>query len=138
MINVNSVTNNYQLQPVLMERHRNTLDWLSTLMLMKSEVRFFQSLLDKNAPRFTDVEGKKRIDHFQSLIIYYRDELIDGMRTKVRLHEKRLAEMLEAKDETQVSYFKEHDSLMAELDSLYKQFVIYKEELLAFVGDTVR
>jgi cbb3-type cytochrome oxidase cytochrome c subunit len=138
MINVNSVTNNYQLQPVLIEKHKRTLDWLSTLMLMKSEIRFFQSLLDKNAAHFSDAESKKKIDHFQSLIIYYRDEMIDSARTKVRLHEKKLAEMLETKDETSVSYFKEHDGLMAELDSLYKQFIIYKEELLDFIGETIK
>ncbi len=137
MINVNSVTNNYQLQPILIERHRKTLDWLSTLMLMKTEVRFFQTLLDKNASRFTNVESKKKVDHFQSLIIYYRDELIGTVSSKVRLHEKKLAEMLETKDETKVAYFKEHDGLMDELDSLYKQFIAYKEELLDFIGEAM-
>ncbi len=138
MINVHSVTDSYQLQPTLIDKHKKTLDWLSTLLLMKTETRFFQSLLDKHASRFTDVESKKKIDHFQNLIIYYRDELIDSVRTKVRLHEKKLAEMLEFKDETSVDYFKEHDDLMKELESLYHQFVTYKEELLEFVGEALK
>ncbi len=137
MISVSSVTSDYALQEALLDKHKKALDWLSTILLMKKELIFFQKLLDKNASRFTDVTDKKKIDHFQNLILYYKNELIDSMSSKVRIHEKKLAEMLETKDETNVSYFKEHDDLMNELEALYNQFMIYKKELFDFVGTTL-
>lgn len=133
MISVTSTTDKYILQPSVISKHKQSLEWLSTAVLWKREVSFFQKLLDQYAPKFTTVEDKKKIDHFQSIIIYYKGELIDAMTDKLRLHEKKLAEMLEKHDETKTEYFKEHDALMGELESLSRQFVQYKEELFAFI-----
>ena len=41
--------------------------------------------------------------------------------------------MLETKDELKISYFKEHDELMNELESLQVQFSQYKEQLFDFI-----
>lgn len=133
MISVTSTTDKYILQPSVLNKHKESLQWLSAAVLWKRELSFFQKLLDQYAPKFTAPEDKKRIDHFQSVIIYYKSELIDSMTAKLRLHEKKLAEMLEAHDETKTEYFKEHDALMSELDSLSHQFTQYKDELYAFI-----
>jgi hypothetical protein len=133
MISVTSTTDKYILQPSVLTKHKESLQWLSAAVLWKREMAFFQKLLDQYAPKFTAVEDKKKIDHFQSVITYYRDELIDTMSGKLRLHEKKLAEMFEAHDETKTEYFKEHDALMGELQSLNHQFTEYKDELFAFV-----
>lgn len=37
MISVTSVTDNYILQPTLLNKHKKTLEWLSTAVLWKSE-----------------------------------------------------------------------------------------------------
>jgi hypothetical protein len=137
MISPSSVTSDYILQDALLLKHKKTLDWLSTTLLMKKELFFFQDLLDKHAPRFTAVNDKKKVDHFQNLILYYRDELIDSISSKLRIHERKLADMLEFKDETSISYFKEHDTLMDEMESAYHQFMTYKKELFEFVGTTL-
>jgi len=133
MISVTSVTNDYILQPSLLEKHRRTLDWLSSTLLWQSEFNFFQKLLDQNAPKFTRVEDKKKIDHFQNLIIYYNSELILEIRKKLRDHENRLADMLKTKNETKTEYFKEHDALMEELESFSNSFSEYKEEFFEFI-----
>src|SRR5688572_33341847 len=99
MVSVTSGTNEYILQPSLLEKHRRTLNWLSSTVLWQREFHFFQKILDQNAPKFTRVEDKKKIDHFQNLIIYYNGELIAGLRKKLRDHEHRLADMLQTKDE---------------------------------------
>jgi hypothetical protein len=138
MISVTSTTDKYILQPSVLTKHKESLQWLSAAVLWKREMAFFQKLLDQYAPKFTAVEDKKKIDHFQSVITYYRDELIDTMSGKLRLHEKKLAEMLEAHDETKTEYFKEHDALMGELQSLSHQFTEYKDELFAFVERVMR
>lgn len=133
MISVTSVTDKYILQPTLLGKHKRTLEWLSTAVLWKIELTFFQKLLDQYASKFTAADDKKKIDHFQNLIIYYRDELIDSLTSRLRLHEKKLAEMLVSKDESKTEYFKEHDILMNELEALNSQFSEYKEEFFGFV-----
>jgi hypothetical protein len=103
-------------------------------MLWKTELVFFQKLLDKNAPGFTSLPEKKTIDHFQNLIIYYRGEVVDVLRKKLRQHESRLAHMLQTKDETDTQYFKEHDSIMDEIDSFAVRFKELKEYLFRFIA----
>ena len=133
MISVTSITDNYILQPTLIGKHKKTLEWLSAAVLWKRELAFFQKLLDKYAPSLKSAEDKKKVDHFQSIILYYNGELIDSLTTKLRLHEKKLAEMLETRDESKTDYFKEHDELTNQLESLNNQFIQYKEELYAFI-----
>lgn len=133
MISVTSVTDKYILQPTLLNKHKKTLEWLSTAILWKRELVFFQKLLDQYAPKFSSTNDKKKIDHFQNVIIYYKCELIDALSSRLRLHEKKLAEMLESRDETKTEYFKEHDGLMNELEALNAQFLQNKEELFEFI-----
>ena len=137
MISVMSITDNYILQPTLLSRHKKTLEWLSAAVLWKRELAFFQKLLDQSAPNLSTTDDKKRIDQFQHLITYYRFELIDTFTSRLRLHEKKLAEALESKDETKTEYFKEHDNLMIDLEALSLQFTRNKEELFAFIEKTI-
>jgi hypothetical protein len=138
MISVTSVTDKYILQPSLLNKHRKSLEWLSAAILWKRELAFFQKLLDQYSPKFKSVDEKKQIDHFQSIITYYNGELIDTFASRLRLHEKKLAEMLESRDESKTEYFKEHDVLMGELESLSTQFTEYKEEFFAFIEKAMR
>lgn len=133
MISVTSITDNYIVQPTLLAKHKKTLEWLSAAILWKRELAFFQKLLDQYAPKFTTTNEKATINHFQNLITYYRFELIDALTSRLRLHEKKLSEMLETKDETMVEYFQEHDSLMGELEAANTQFIQNKEALFLFI-----
>jgi hypothetical protein len=133
MISATATTTNYILQPGLVNKHRETVEWLSATVLWKRELRFFQRILDQHASKFIDIEDKKKIDHFQNLIIYYSGELIPSLSTKLRLHEKKLAEMLELKDELNTGYFKEHTDLMHELESFDKHAKDFKESLFNFI-----
>lgn len=133
MISVTSTTNEYIIQPALNEKHRKTLDWLSACVLWKQECNFFQKILDQYAPRFIEVNDKKKIGHFQSLLIFYKSEVIDELQKKLREHEKNLAEMLQKKDETKIQYFKEHESIMQSLQSFSAGFAEYKEEFFSFI-----
>ena len=137
MISVTSVTDRYALQPAVLAKHKKTLEWLSATVLWKRELAFFQKLLDRYAPSYSTENDKKKIDHFQSIITYYRDELINSLATRLREHERKLAEALETRDETKTDYFKEHDTLMNELESLHDQVAQYKEELFAFIEEAM-
>lgn len=133
MISITSITDNYILQPSLLMKHKKTLEWISAAVLWKIELTFFQKLLDQYAAKFSATEDKKKIDHFQNIIIYYKFQLIDTLTTRLRLHEKKLAEMLETKDETKTEYFTEHEGLMNELEALNTQFIQNKTDLFSFI-----
>jgi hypothetical protein len=133
MISPLSVTDRYILQPTLIARHKKTLEWLSAALLWNREVAFFQKLLDQFAGKFSSDEDKKKIDHFQSIITYYSKELLSYATAKLRIHEKRLAEMLQHRDEVNTQYFIEHDGLMGEMESLNNQIADYKFELFKFI-----
>jgi hypothetical protein len=138
MISVTSVTDGYILQPTLISKHKKTLEWLSATMLWKKEVAFFQKLLDQYAARFTSLDDKKMVDHFQNIIIYYRGELLDSIASRLRQHEKNLADMLDSVDESKTVYFKEHDEIMGQLEVLNDQLITYKEELFEFIERVMR
>jgi hypothetical protein len=133
MISVTSVTDNYILQPSLFQKHKSTVEWLSATLFWKRELKFFQKLLDRFSPQFTSENDKKKVDHFQSIITYYNGELIDVFKSRLRQHEKHLAEMLHNKDEADTQYFKEHQTLMNDLDSIDRQLNEYKEEFYIFI-----
>ena len=132
MISVTGVTGNYILQPELLQKHSETITWLSTSMLWKSEVNAFQKILDERAPLLRTEEQKKKVDHFQNLIIYYKSEVIDNLRRLLRGHESRLATMLESKNESDIQYFKEHDGIMDKLQTFSDLFRQFRAELLQF------
>ncbi len=133
MISVISTTNNYILQPSLVEMHRASLDCLSTIALWKRELKFFQKLLDRYAPQFFQLEDKKRIDHFQSLLTYYSGELVDVLNSKIRKHEKNLARMLQEKNESDTIYFSEHKDLLTQVEAFSKSYDEFHHELYDFI-----
>jgi hypothetical protein len=133
MISVTGITGNYILQPELIEKHTTTINWLSASVLWKSELRTFQKILDERAPRFTSIDNKKKIDHFQNLITYYSGEVVDSLRKKLRDHETHLATMLESKDEANVQYYKEHANIVDEVTTFSESFKEFRKEFFEFI-----
>ena len=133
MISVLSATGKYVLNPSLMEMHHGSLEWLSTTVLWKQEVAFFQRLLDLYATRVTSMEDKKRVSHFQNVITYYGGELIDSLRKKIKNHEHKLADMLKELKGSDAEYVNEHGELMEELSAFMKTFNAFKSEFFAFM-----
>jgi hypothetical protein len=133
MNSVTPVTDYHIILPVTLQRHKATAEWLSTSLLWKKELKFFQKLLDLFAPKFTSLAEKQSVDHFQSIITYYDGELIDAYKSKLRHHEKKLSQMLERGDEPDTRYFNEHDTLMNDLDAINKQLSEYKDEFYTFI-----
>jgi DNA repair exonuclease SbcCD ATPase subunit len=129
MISVTGVTNNYVLQPALLEKHAKTLAWLSATVLWKSELAFFQKHLEQQAASRLTMEDRREVDHFQNLILFYSVEVIEDMRKKLRNHESKLARMLETKSEWETQYYKEHNALLEEAEELSQRFEKLKADL---------
>ncbi len=133
MISVLGSSGKYILQPSLLDMHKLTLEWLSATTLWKREISFFQKVLDQNAAKSDAVDFKKDVDHFQNLIIYYNGELIDLLRKKLRDHEHKLAQMLQSEKESDIEYYREHEGIMAELDSFQNTFHTFKHRFFDFI-----
>jgi hypothetical protein len=133
MISALSTSNHYILQPGLVEMHRKSLEYLSATALWKRELQFFQKLLDTYAPRFTALEDKKKVDHFQSIIIFYSGELVSQLTKSLRQHEGDLARMLQSKNESDTQYFKDHNDLMNQLESFSKSYTEFHHDLYNFI-----
>ena len=138
MISITSVTRKYILQPQLVRRHKKTLSWLSAITLWKSELAYFQKVLDQHAARFTAIEDKKVIDHFQNLFLYYNGEVIDTLRSKLRHHEERIASILKSHNEAQAQVFSEHDALMDELETFGERYHELKTSFVLFIAKKKR
>ena len=133
MISVLGTTSKYILQPSLLEMHRYTLECLSVAEYWKLELAFYQKLLERHNATNSMVEFKKQVDHFQNLIIYYRGELIDLLRKKLREHETKLARMLQQENESDTEYYKEHNGLMEELTSFQRVYLEFKHTFYEFI-----
>ena len=133
MISVMGTTGNYILQPSLVSMHQQSLEWLSVSALWKQELNFFQKLLDQNSAKATSTELKKQMDHFQHIITYYGGEVVDGLRKKIRNHEKDLAGMLQCMNESDTQYFKNHEGVMSELLTFSKTYDQFKYEFFGFI-----
>jgi hypothetical protein len=120
-------------QPSLLVKHKATLAWLSVAALWKKELVFFQKLLEVCAKEVISQDDKKRVDHFQSIITFYRDELVDQLSAQLRLHEKKLADVFGTPDIPAFEYLNEHERLMTEIESMNSQLAQYKEDLYTFV-----
>jgi len=118
MISVTGATNYYSLQPALLEKHSRTLSWLSATMHWKSELRFYQKMLNDLRPSMISFEVKAEIDDLENQVLYFLLEGIEELRRKLRHHESKLAKMLEARAEWDTQYYKEHDALMESAASL--------------------
>ena len=129
MISVTGVTNNYVLQPALLDKHTKTLAWLSATALWKSELAFFQKQLDGLSALRLTREERSEVTHFQNLVLFYNVEVIEDMRKKLRNHESKLARMLETKSEWETQYYKEHGDLMQEAGALSERFENLKVDL---------
>lgn len=133
MESVLSPAGNLALQPSLLDMHHSSLEWLSTTVLWKQEVAFFQKLLDRYSPQLTSIEDKKKVSHFQNVITYYGGELIDSLRKKIKLHEHKLADRLQELKSTDTEYYQQQLELMDELGAFMKTFHSFKSEFFSFI-----
>lgn len=137
MISVLSTTGKYILQPSLISMHQQSLAWQSTVELWKKELHFFQKLLDLHAAKLTSKDDKKRVDHFQNLMVYYNGEVVDELRKRLRMHETNLAVMLRQENESDVQYFNEHKELMDQAAAFEKSFTEFKHDFFMLIERAV-
>ena len=134
MENLNGTDSEYLLQSSLEDLHQVSSYWLDEIEFWKTELIFFQDLLDKFCPKITTSEDKKQLDHFQNLIIYYNGELLDEYNRKIRKHTKHLARTMEAGPSfDDYSYREQHKQYGDQMSAIGKRLQEYKVELFEFI-----
>ena len=134
MENLNGADSDYLLQNSIEDLYQSSHYWLSDIEFWKTELLFFQDLLDKHAPRIESADDKKQLDHFQNLIIYYNGELLDEYYRKVRKHTKYLAKMIEnGPSFDDYTYREMHKTYEDQIISINNRLKEYKIELFNFI-----
>jgi hypothetical protein len=135
MENLNGTDTEYLLQSSLEDLHQVSKYWLDEIEFWKTELVFFQDLLDKFCPNIHTSEDKKQLDHFQNLIIYYNGELLDEYNRKIRKHTKMLARLM-AEEQAKIedmSFREQHRVYGEEVSAMGKRLQEYKTELFEFI-----
>ena len=134
MENLNGTESEYLLQSSLEDLHQVSQYWLSEIEFWKTELNFFQEMLDKHCPQIKTPEQKKELDHFQNLIIYYNGELLDEYNRKIRKHTKYLARLIGSGPSfDDFSYREKNKTYSEQIGSIRKRLQEYKIELFEFI-----
>jgi hypothetical protein len=133
MKNLSPATSNYLLEVSLEDLHQESRTWLSEIEFWKIELSFYQKLLEKVAVKLTNVEEKKKTDHFQNLIIYFQGELLDQYEHDIREHEKYLNNMVQEKIPLNEQLYREvHKNFEHQIKSFGFDLKQFKKDLFAF------
>jgi hypothetical protein len=134
MNQISPATTSCLLEVSMEDLHQESKTWLSEIEFWRIELSFYQQLLEKVA-RHTLGEDKKAIDHFQSLIFYFKGELLDQYEHDIREHERYLDAMVEEKAPFDEAFYREkHKKYESQINSFGIDFKQYRKELYAFAG----
>jgi len=126
-------TTNYLLEVSMENLHQESNAWLTEIEFWKAELAFYQKLLEKISVKLTSVEDKKKIDHFQNLIIYFGGELLDQYEHDIREHEKYLGQMVQDKVPVNEQLYREiHKKYQAQITAFDLDFKAYRQELFSY------
>ncbi|MCX2738996.1 hypothetical protein [Pontibacter anaerobius] len=135
MKSLSPVNTNYLLEVSLEQLHSESTTWLSQIDFWRVELGFFQRLLERVAARMPTEEDKKRIDHFQNLIFYFKGELLDELRHNVREHEQYLGYQLDQRAPFNEQIYRQvHKKYEAKMDAFERDYRDYKRDLYRFAG----
>ncbi|GAA4295654.1 hypothetical protein [Nibribacter koreensis] len=110
----------------LQDLHQESVCWLQDIAFWKTETAFFQKLLERVNTRVQNLEAKKRIDHFQNLLLYFRGELLDQYRHDIREHEFYLMQLIQNRAQVEEQLYREvHQGFQNQIRAFeadFKQF----------------
>lgn len=107
-------------------------EWLAEINFWKTELAFFQKILEVSAPKLKNSEEKMELDHLQNLILFYNGELLDKYRQDVKRHVKYLAELQNKPDHDDETFREAHLKYHDQVTSFARRFKEFKTELFEF------
>ena len=124
---------NILLEISLEDLHRNTIDWIQSIDFWRFELGFAQKLVDQVNARTRTVDDKKRIDHFQNLIIYYRSQLLPELEEDLVRHEGYLKQLIQDRVHYNDQMYRDvHKKFEDQVTSFDQNFRAFKRDLYHF------
>ena len=116
--------------------YHDSLEWQLEVALWKQELKFFQRMLDINAQHCHTPLQKKKLGHFQNLIIYYDGELLDQFKQQTRRSSKYLAKHIENGSELDHNTYQQRFGGMGgQLAAFASEYRKYKKEFFQFMEE---
>ena len=126
-------SDHYLLEVSVEDLHRESRTWLSEIDFWRLELAFYQQMLEKITVKLPGAEEKIRLDHFQHLLPYFQDELLDQYEHDIREHETLLRNMVQEKAPFDEQLYREkHKKYEAQVDAFGADFKSYRKDLYAF------
>ena len=124
--------------PSVESLYHDSLEWQLEVALWKQELKFFQRMLDINARHCHSSAQKKKLGHFQNIIIYYNGELLDQFRQQTRRNSKYLAQHVEdTSDFNYDGYQQKFRGLGERLQAFSVEYRKYKNEFFQFLEEVM-
>jgi hypothetical protein len=117
----------------LEDLHFEHILWKRRLLFEKDELRIYQNRLEEVSPKWTDINVKKKVEHFHNVFLINNnvlDELIHDINSK----EREIS--LQAKDNPIAIdhvYFDDHSELRERVETQLKLYGELKHEYLDFL-----
>jgi len=116
------------VRSLLSERHKKTCEWLAAVMRWRRELTSLQRILDFCLSRHFDFQSE--MNDYQNVLLYYREELLDSILSRLHLHKDRILQLLAGPcRESPSTYFTEHEQILNEADALGQQIRGYCGEI---------
>lgn len=119
-------------QAGLIEKHMETVDWLSSLFLWKGELQNFRKMLGETSMVPATKTGRIDADHFQLMILHQLSE-IEKLRSRLLNHETTLNNRLDASSGSiNLEGTEEHEHVMSLLESFSRNYRQFRKEFFQF------
>lgn len=109
----NRMKQSYALAPELEDLHTQSREWLSDLAFWKDEADFLRRLIDKNFVHLMTGEGLRTAVQLSEKISTLSDIEVKNLIDLVRIHEGKLAELMEKPQEKREESFRKEHKLLA-------------------------
>jgi len=136
METLSSPKTEYLLEASLEVLHEQSCEYLNEISFMKTEITFFNTLLNKNAGRQFSTEQSAAIS---KQMITFIGKTLNALNKKLMEHERWLADII--KTDTlgrQQSYREVHRDLTKEMVACREKFVRLKKKVFSFAKNWVK
>ena len=111
--------------------------WNSDLSFQRDELKIFQNRLEEVAPRYTNEDILKKVDHFQNNFTRHL-EVLDILQHDIKMHETELSTFAKehpvAVDHV---HFSDHGGLRDRIETQQEIYSTLKKEFTRFLTETM-
>ncbi|NNC82868.1 MAG: universal stress protein [Flavobacteriales bacterium] len=125
------MTNTQDLQDKMEDQLHETSIWTSDVDFWIDEMNAYQRILDRIVPRLQRPEKLKSLDHLQNIVLYYKNEILLDLKSKLFHHHGDLKGTYNGDIASHFTQINEmHVQLSEQMVDIEKRLRSYKQEFL--------